>query len=100
MPTVNRVQRPWLKPQPKSKAPNGPIPENFYRLAKWRKLRARVLEQHPLCAHCKEQKQITVAQMVDHTTPIRLGGEPYDEANLLPLCNKCHNVKRGKERHQ
>ena len=38
--------------------------------------------------------------MVDHIQPIRLGGLPYDPANLAPLCYICHQRKRGKEGHQ
>ena len=102
MPTVNKVQRPWTKtnPKPDNRIPNGAIPANFYRMAAWRKLRTRVLEQQPLCVHCMEQKRLTVAQMVDHINPIRLGGEPLDEANTMPLCHNCHQKKRGKERHR
>jgi 5-methylcytosine-specific restriction protein A len=101
MPTVNKVQRPWItKPEKKvSQKPNGNIPTNFYRLAEWRKLRARVLQEQPLCVHCFNQKRLTPAQMVDHINPIRLGGEPLDEENLMPLCHHCHQIKRGKERH-
>ncbi|WP_461129618.1 HNH endonuclease [Spirosoma aerophilum] len=69
-------------------------------MAAWRKLRARVLDNYPFCVHCQQVNRLTTAQMVDHIRPIRLGGEPLDEANLMPLCNRCHQVKRGKERHQ
>ena len=101
MPTVSKVKRPWIPERKKvSQTPNGDIPANFYRMAAWRKLRASVLEQQPLCVQCKAQKRPTVAQMVDHIKPIRLGGEPLDEANLMPLCHHCHQVKRGKERHE
>lgn len=104
MPTVRKVQRPWIKPAPSkprfNQKPAGDIPTNFYRMAAWRKLRALVLQETPLCVHCKEQKRLTPATMVDHIKPIRLGGEPLDEANLMPLCHHCHQVKRGKERHQ
>ncbi|SOD78985.1 HNH endonuclease [Spirosoma fluviale] len=102
MPTVNKPEWPWIKanPKPTYQAPKGNIPANFYRMAPWRKLRARVLENSPLCVHCLEKNRLTPAQMVDHIKPIRLGGEPLDETNLMPLCNHCHQVKRGKERHQ
>jgi 5-methylcytosine-specific restriction protein A len=101
MPTIHKTKRPWLVERPKTThKPTGNIPANFYRLAEWRKLRAKVLQQQPLCVHCKEQKRLTPAQMVDHIKPIRLGGLPLDESNLMPLCNHCHQIKRGKERHQ
>ncbi|MVM40385.1 hypothetical protein GO730_26555 [Spirosoma sp. HMF3257] len=105
MPTIHKVKRPWVIQATKSNSRicqplNGNIPTNFYRMADWRKLRERVLEKQPLCVHCKEKQRITLAQMVDHIKPIRSGGEPLDEANLMPLCHHCHQIKRGKERHQ
>ena len=101
MPTVNKVQRPWIKtnPKPDNRTPNGNIPANFYRLAAWRKLRARVLEAEPFCRECMSQQIVTPAQMVDHIQPIRLGSAPMDEANLAAMCNSCHAKKRNKERY-
>ena len=101
MPTVNKEQRPWIKTKPKSdnRTPNGNIPANFYRMAAWRKLRARVLDAEPFCRECMSQQIVTPAQMVDHIQPIRLGGAPMDESNLSPLCNHHHSKKSGKERH-
>ncbi|WP_460978821.1 HNH endonuclease [Spirosoma knui] len=105
MPTVNRPVRPWLKQATKKadrwkKKPTGDIPVNFYRLAKWRRLRASVLERQPLCVHCKQERRLTSATVVDHIVPIRLGGGPLDESNLMPLCQSCHQRKSAKERHE
>jgi 5-methylcytosine-specific restriction protein A len=40
------------------------------------------------------------AEMVDHITPIRLGGARFAASNLQPLCNACHAVKRAEESRQ
>lgn len=105
MPTVNKVKRPWIKSSPKpdnsrwNDKPAGDIPENFYRQAAWRTVRALKLQQNPLCEECKQKNRLVEAKVVDHIQPIRLGGEPLDMANLRSLCTSCHNRKSGKERH-
>ncbi len=112
MPTTNNPVRPWMKKSPPTKqtktyasptgarAGAGDIPENLYRLARWKKLRKQVLDTEPFCRECMSRKIPTPAQMVDHIQPIRLGGSPYDPGNLAPLCHRCHQRKRGRERHQ
>lgn len=102
MPTVNRPRRPWLL-APKARAntpasmPEGLHP-NFYRHAKWLKLRAAVLRDEPFCRECMKRHVVTEATMVDHIQPIRLGGEKYEKENLAPLCDSCHGRKRQSEK--
>ena len=102
MPTTNNPPRPWIKRKLANQA-SSPMPQelpvNFYRMAAWRKLRARVLEAQPFCRECMSQQIVTPAQMVDHIQPIRLGGAPMDEANLNAMCNSCHAKKSNKERY-
>lgn len=105
MPTVNKPIRPWMmgKAKPKSRWANeaqGGVPNQFYRNAPWRKLRKRWLDANPLCERCKDKQRLTVATVVDHVKPIRLGGGPLDENNLMSLCKSCHARKSGAERHQ
>ncbi|QIP12242.1 HNH endonuclease [Spirosoma aureum] len=105
MPTVKKIHRPWMGPTPKKNArwaneAQGGVPNQFYRNAPWRHLRQRWLDQHPLCVSCKQQNRLVEATVVDHITPIRLGGAPLDETNLMSLCKRCHARKSGKERHQ
>jgi len=61
-------------------------PDGFYISTAWRKLRALVLRQHPVCALCNRN----AATLVDHIVPINDGGEPLDPANLRSLCASCH----------
>ena len=42
---------------------------------------------------------IAMAQMTDHIIPIRAGGSQWDRRNWMPLCNRHHNKKRGREAH-
>lgn len=67
--------------------------------ARWRKLRAMVLQRQPLCAdpfgsHAAAG-QVVMATDVDHIQPKRRGGRDRME-NLQPLCHSCHSRKTGK----
>ena len=64
-----------------------------YNTTKWRKLRLLILQSEPICRECKRK----AANVIDHITPIRLGGEFWEVKNLQPLCVSCHNSKSGKE---
>lgn len=61
----------------------------LYSTARWRALRRAVLEARPFCAACGAP-----ATEVDHIVPHR-GSEDlfYSEANLQPLCKRCHSAK-------
>lgn len=67
--------------------PRRTIPLNS---AAWRRLRARVLAEQPLCLMCSD-----VATDVDHVS-----GDPSDNSrkNLQPLCHACHSRKTARER--
>ncbi len=67
--------------------PRRTIPLNS---AAWRRLRARVLAEQPLCLMCND-----VATDVDHVS-----GDPSDNSreNLQPLCHACHSHKTARER--
>ena len=42
---------------------------------------------------------VSIAEVVDHIPPVRLGGDFWDERNHQPLCHRCHNSKSGRESH-
>ncbi|WP_093828052.1 HNH endonuclease [Spirosoma endophyticum] len=75
------------------------VPNQFYRNAPWRHLHKRQLEKQPLCEHCLQKKILTVATVGNHIKPIRFGGEPLDENNVMSLCKSCHARKSAIERH-
>lgn len=59
--------------------------------AKWRKLRAKYLKQHPRCVQCGAK-----ATVVDHIVPRAAGGSD-DWVNLQALCKRCHDAKTMKQ---
>jgi len=63
----------------------------------WRRVRAVVLSEQPLCAACNTQP----ATQCDHIKPLDVGGT-NERDNLQGLCAACHTRKtfsenRGKE---
>jgi len=94
MPTIpTGKRRPWM-PKPVS-FEHTSMP--FYHTTIWRKCREAYLQRNPLCEECKKKGEIVQGKVVDHITPIRLGGSELEEANLQTLCTKCHNSKSGRE---
>lgn len=59
----------------------------------WRKLRAALLDQEPLCRSCMATGRVTAATEVDHITPLHKGGQEYQASNLQPMCKPCHDEK-------
>ena len=72
----------------------------LYDSAKWQRLRAWQLANHPLCRMCMDAGKYTSARVVDHIVPHR--GDPavfHDQSNLQSLCAACHDrVKQSEER--
>jgi len=69
--------------------------EPRYNSTQWRKYRRAFLSQHPTCAECGH-----IAEVVDHITPVRLGGDFWQPDNHQALCHRCHNSKSGRESHK
>ena len=104
MPTVHKTKRPWIPEKPAASRWSGPtyngVTNADYRKAPWRKARQRQLDKQPLCEECLAHNKLEEATVVDHITPVRLGGKFLDENNHRSLCTSCHNRKSAKERHQ
>jgi 5-methylcytosine-specific restriction enzyme A len=65
-----------------------------YNTSAWRKLRLSKLAQKPLCEPCDVRGDITLANAVDHVTPINAGGDPFPPLDgLMSMCERCHNEK-------
>lgn len=58
--------------------------------AAWRKLRARVLAEQPMCADCYSAGRMTLATDVDHADNDPANNEL---SNLVGLCHACHSAK-------
>jgi len=56
-------------------------------------------EQLGLCAHCKEKIILDWRHpyVLDHITPIAMGGSQWDRDNLQVLCEKCNKWKTAKD---
>ena len=72
--------------------------KKIYKTKAWKQLRKIKLYNNPWCEYCPSDVH-TIASVVDHINPIRLGGEPFDLDNLKSSCAPCHNRKtaRGDE---
>ncbi len=76
---------------------------NWYKLARWARLRAKVLLRDGYqCAMCSAVESNTANLVADHIKPHR--GDPalfWDEANIQTLCKPCHDgPKQRAERSQ
>lgn len=77
----------------------------FYKSRAWIELREQVmLEHHHECYKCRAKGKITKADMVHHVnhvtdrpdlalTQYTIDDEGNKVANLIPLCNACHNLE-------
>jgi 5-methylcytosine-specific restriction protein A len=90
-----QVKRSWVVERKPFERDNSNA--DFYNSWSWRKLRKNFIQRFPLCKHCEEKDEVTVATVVDHIVPINSGGEPLKESNLQSLCESCHNKKSATE---
>lgn len=94
---VDDIKKPWLKLEDIktdrwTKAKNGRLlPLNH---AAWRKLRASVLMEEPLCRMCAAQGLTVVATDVDHIDNNPANNE---RSNLASLCHECHSRKTARD---
>jgi 5-methylcytosine-specific restriction protein A len=73
--------------------------EKLYHSARWRRLRAFVLAETPLCQcdDCHQAGRVRAAGVVHHRQPH--GGDPerfFDSANLQALAKTCHDRLTGR----
>lgn len=71
---------------------NGDCSHNFYSKYIWSNLRSRLLkESKHKCQTCNTKScDGTFPLEVHHIHPIALGGNPFDEENLIVVCPVCH----------
>lgn len=118
MPTIRKHgrPRPWKKPATRAKKspgdgvrrfkedgspslgwegrPTGSEMDPRLKTSAWRKARAAVLADEPLCPVCAHAGRAKVAEEVDHITPRRDAPERFfDRLNLWGLCRSCHRIK-------
>ena len=73
---------------------------SWYSSAPWRKCRAAVLAERPLCEDCLERGELTTATQVHHVVERKERPDlAYDMSNLRSLCASCHSAKsKGKHK--
>jgi 5-methylcytosine-specific restriction enzyme A len=67
----------------------------FYNSKEWERTRQQALiRDNGLCLSCLMNKEITMADMVDHIVPIKIAWHLRTNLNnLQSLCNACHRAK-------
>jgi 5-methylcytosine-specific restriction protein A len=70
---------------------------SLYNTVAWRKLRGKILKEHPYCTRCGISKKETSLHVHHRIEPRGNEALFFDETNLLPLCESCHRVITGKE---
>lgn len=66
---------------------------------RYRKARAQVLREQPLCVRCLERGRVREAEETHHIIPRSEGG-PDTADNLLPLCRECHQREHAARRRE
>lgn len=100
MPVINNKhkRRPWMGKQRTAQSGRHLDNQKFYNSKKWRDCSKVYRAGNPLCEVCLYLNDLIDAEMVDHVIPIRLGGDPYDERNLMAMSHRQHNRKSGMEK--
>ena|SRR5690606_2567498 len=66
--------------------------------AAWKRLRAQVLAEEPLCRWCAARGLVVPATDVDHIEDSR---DDYTDdnsrENLAPMCHECHSLKTARD---
>lgn len=92
---IKNIRRPWTPERTNIQTTKKTDP--FYLSKSWRVLRKEKINETPYCEYCEI---ITQAKVVDHVLPRSLFPElELKKQNLRSCCDKCHNKKRGIERH-
>ena len=92
------IRRPW-QPAPVSVPYQQHTARSAeYGTARWQKARKTHLDANPCCTACTAKGRTTMATVVDHIQPVRLGGGMWDASNYAALCRPCHQAKSGRER--
>src|SRR5215469_12158781 len=72
--------------------------QNFYKTARWRRLRKFQLIQHLLCKFCLKRGIVTAANVVDHVMPHKGDWTAFVTGKLQSLCEPCHKIGEAANR--
>ena len=67
--------------------------------SRWTKYSLQYRKANPLCVMCEAKGKLTIAQCVDHITPVSGPDDPefYNPKNHQGLCHSHHSEKTAKE---
>jgi 5-methylcytosine-specific restriction endonuclease McrA len=68
--------------------------QKLYGTARWQRLRAHQLQQHPLCRFCLDKGIVTPATVADHVEPHDGDVTRFYTGALMSLCAHCHNSRK------
>jgi 5-methylcytosine-specific restriction endonuclease McrA len=71
-----------------------PAWHSWYDTARWQRLRAYQLLEHPLCAICARKGLVEPASVVDHVDPHRGDWMKFCTGKLQSLCKTCHDGEK------
>jgi 5-methylcytosine-specific restriction enzyme A len=63
----------------------------LYATARWQRLRAYQLRNHPLCKFCLDVGKVTPAEIADHVEPHHGDRTKFFTGALQSLCKSCHD---------
>jgi 5-methylcytosine-specific restriction endonuclease McrA len=68
--------------------------------ARWQRIRAEMIASVLQCPQCGRRLDRSgprgpATPTVDHIVPLKLGGSPFDRANLRVLCMSCNSKSGG-----
>jgi 5-methylcytosine-specific restriction endonuclease McrA len=93
MPTITKIERPWIKKNPPAKK------DPFYMSRPWKELRLSVLAEDPLCYYCKMSGVTRLGNIADHFRPKKLFPElSLTRENIKGCCDYHHYIKTVFER--
>ena len=64
---------------------------HLYKTARWLRIRAFQLSEHPLCDMCAEKGIVTVARVAHHPIPHKGNHYLFYCQKLQSLCAECHD---------
>ncbi len=71
------------------------VDDDFYESEDWKNVRDSYKKENPLCELCLNEGRETKTRDIHHITPLRRGGEPFSQENLIALCKSCHKSMHG-----
>lgn len=74
---------------------------HWYWTARWKRLRAKQLAEHPLCEICKKAGRVTAATVCDHVEPHHGNEVKFWSGPFQSLCDaepwRCHSSVKQRE---